>query len=230
MSSDHEDWCGSAGHSCMESGSESSNSQELDLEYEAEAYMEDDAELKYFDTANAFNIDSTGEVPATGQLCLIPMGAGASARIGRDVCIHSLHLKWNLNYSPGAVTTGVTSVGIYLLLDKQANGAAAGVTDVFTGNELTQDHLNLENSDRFCVLKRWHLVFKSRAGVSADFADDLKNIEYFMRLNIPLKYSGSTGAITELKTNNIFVMASAFASDDLVTVSGTTRLRYSDYQ
>jgi len=66
--------------------------------------------------------------------------------------------------------------------------------------------------------------------VSTDFADDLKNIEYFMRLNIPLKYSGSTGAITELKTNNIFIMASAFASDDLVSVSGTTRLRYSDYQ
>jgi len=224
----HDACYASAGPSSMESGSESSNSQEFDLEYEAEGCIDENDEYKYLDTANSFSVDTTGEVPATGQLCLIPQGNTASTRIGRSCVVRSIHIKWNLVYSPGASTSGVTSIGIYLILDKQCNGAAAAVTDVFTGDELTQEHQNLENVRRFVILKRWHLLFRARAGVAGDFSDDIKNIDWCSRLSVPLEFSGTTGAIGTIRSNNIFIMASAFASDDLVAVTGVTRIRYSD--
>jgi len=48
------------------------------------------AELKFFDTATSFSIDTSPEVPATGQLVLIPQGVTESTRVGRKCVIRSI--------------------------------------------------------------------------------------------------------------------------------------------
>ena len=188
------------------------------------------AELKFFDTALSFNIDSTGEVPATGQLCLIPQGVTESTRVGRKCVIKSIQGKMQLLYQPGATGLATTSGVIYVVLDKQTNGAAAAATDVFeSGANLHLQFHDLANSQRFVVLKKMKYTMVPQAGVTTAYNNSMRVIEFYKKCNIPLEFSSTTGAITELRSNNVFLLAGCDANtDDLTAVIGNVRLRFSD--
>lgn len=183
-------------------------------------------ELKFFDTANSFLFDSTAEVPATGQVALIPQGDTESTRDGRLAVIKSIQIRGNLLFEPGASAAGVCQAFLYVVLDTQANGAAAAVTDVFTGTNLSTALLNLNNSGRFRILKKFNYNFTSTAGVSTAYNPMVKQLEWYKRCNIKMDWSSTTGAITEIRSNNIFLIAGASQGDDLVTFTGNTRLRF----
>lgn len=187
-------------------------------------------ERKFFDTNLAFNIDTTGEIPATGQLNLIPQGVTATTRVGRQCQIKSIQVRATVQYVPGADTVGSAQVWIYLVQDRQANGAAAAVTDVLTSDDFNIAMINLANSERFRVIRRWAITLQAGAGVQGAFGRDHKTIDEYIRVNTPVEFSSTTGAITELKSNNYFLMAgtSAAATDDEVAVAGTCRLRFTD--
>lgn len=186
-------------------------------------------ELKYFDTTLSFSVDATGEVPATGQLCLIPQGTGESARVGRVVRVKSLQIRALCQYNPGAAALASTNMYLYVVLDTQCNGAAAAVTDVLTSNNFAVALNELDNSARFRVLRRIKVNFTAAAGVTTAFNSTVKTIDHYQKLNIPLDFSSTTGAITEIRSNNIFLMCgSDTTSDDLIAVNGTARLRYTD--
>lgn len=186
-------------------------------------------ELKFFDTALSFTIDATGEVPATGQLVLIPQNTTESGRIGRKCVIKSIQLRANVRFAPAAAATAATTVFIYLVQDTQANGAAAGATDVFESADFPVTLLNLNNSQRFRILKRFKFTLIPTAGATTAYNEVTEHLEYFGRCNIPLEFSAAAGAITELRSNNIFLMAgSDGGSDDTVTVAGNCRVRFSD--
>lgn len=186
-------------------------------------------EVKFLDTANSFTCDTTGEVPATGQLNLIPQGVTESTRVGRKATVKSIQIRGTMTYVPATDTFGTAAAFIYLVLDKQANGAAAAITDVLTTNVMTSAMINMANSERFVILKKWRIPFVSGAGVSAAYGRVIKNWEFYKKCNIPLEFSSTTGAITELKSNNIFFLAGADGNaDDEINVSATTRIRFSD--
>lgn len=188
-----------------------------------------DIEKKFFDTNISFNIDATGEVPATGQLNLIPQGATDSTRVGRKCTLRSIQARILMQYVPGADTIGCTTTYVYCVLDTQANGAAAAATDVLTGTNFALAMINLANSERFRILKKWIFKFQAAAGVQAAFGRDEQNIEWYKKLNLPLEFSSTTGAITEIKSNNIFLLAGSDTStDDEVVCSGTVRVRFTD--
>lgn len=185
-------------------------------------------ELKFFDTALSFNIDATGEVPATGQLCLIPQGVTESTRVGRKCTLKSIEMKFDTLLVPAAAANSATVSAIYVVLDKQTNGAAAAATDVFTGTVMPNALRNLANSQRFVILKKFVWAQNSAAGVTTAYNNTVRHFEFYKKLNIPLEFSSTTGAITELKSNNIFLLAGSNPLDDLVQVSGNVRLRFSD--
>lgn len=186
-------------------------------------------EIKNFDTALSFNVDATGEVPATGQLCLIPQGTTTSTRIGRKATLKSIHLRGSLFYAPGASTTGVGIAYIYVVLDKQANGAAAGVTEVLTSATMPGAMINLFNSDRFTILKRIVIPVQATAGVATAFGAQHTPIEWYHACSIPIEWNAAAGAITEITSNNVFLLAGSDGNtDDIMSVSGTCRVRFSD--
>lgn len=188
---------------------------------------ESDEELKFFDTAVDFNFDATGEVPATGQLALIPQGDTEATRDGRKAVVKSIGFKGDIIYTPGASTVGSVHVTLYIVQDMQCNGAAAAVTDVMTNATLFKNYLNLSNSGRFKILKKWNEVLTCPAGTSAAYNTQTRYIEWFQKCSIPLEFSGATGAITELKSNNIFLMAGTNGTEDDVAVfTGKCRLRF----
>lgn len=185
-------------------------------------------EFKFFDTNLAFTFDSTGEVPATGQLCLIPQGVTQSQRVGRRCKIHSIQLRLHYSYDAGT-TTYPPILYLYLVQDRQTNGAAAAVTDVLTSATMSIAMINMANSARFRIIKRIVIKMTPQAGIFSTPLDSTAFHDYYKKCSIPLDFSSTTGAITELKTNNLFLLAGGNATtDDLVALSGTCRLRFSD--
>jgi len=184
-------------------------------------------ELKFLDTALSFTADTTFEVPATGQLSLIPQGATESQRVGRKCVIKTIQVKLRAVMAAGAVA--FDDVDIWVMQDTQCNGAAAAVLDVFLQNTNCAIALrNLTNSERFRVLKHFRMRVQADAGVAAAFSGDQSFAECFIKCNIPMEFNGATGAITEIKSNNIFLIAGSVNTDDQITIQGNARVKYTD--
>lgn len=182
-------------------------------------------ERKFFDTALSFGVDLTGEVPATGQLNLIPQGVTESTRVGRKCTIKSIQIR-GICYSSATVPEDIAY--IYLVQDSQANGAAAAVTDVLTNSTMSTAMINLANSQRFRILKRFIIHPKASAGVAAAYETSVVKVDFYKKCNIPLEFSSTTGALTELKSNNLFLLAGSASVDDGLAFAGTCRLRFDD--
>lgn len=201
----------------------------------AKRRMPADGEVKFFDTSLSFTVDTTAEIPATGQLSLIPQGDTQSTRSGRKCLLTSIQIRGTISLIPAAAATSADVAYLYLIHDKQANGAAATVADsntgIFTGSNLAKAMLTLANSERFKILKKWVIPLSAQAGVTTAYNNIVKPIEFYKKLNIPLDFDAavSTGAITTLRSNNLFLVAgSAAFTDDLIYVEGVCRLRFND--
>lgn len=190
-------------------------------------------EKKFFDTDISFLVDNTGEVPATGQLTLIPQGTLQTERVGRQCQVKSIQTRLQLSYLPAADTSGAVTAYIYLVQDKQANGAAAAATDVLTATTFGTAMINMANSERFRIVRRWVIEMQAGAGVSGAFGQDIKTIDEYVKVNTSIEYDATavTGAITTIRSNNYFLMAGTSGSgdtDDKINVVGTVRLRFTD--
>lgn len=192
-------------------------------------YAGPNSELKFFDTTNSFLFDATGEVPATGQLNLIPQGVTESQRVGRKCVIKSIHMRGIAVNVPAAAANSATTCYMYVVLDTQCNGAAAAVTDVLSSNNLSIAFNNLANSQRFRILKKFAWKFQATAGATTAYNNSIIMYKWNKKCNIPLEFSSTTGAITEIRSNNIFLLAGTDGqTDDIVTLAGNTRVRFSD--
>lgn len=188
-------------------------------------------ENKFFDTDVGFTFDLTGEIPATGQLNLIDQGTGESQRIGRKTTIHSIQFRGIMEFSPGASTQANAVTYMYVVQDTQCNGAAATLGDVLTSVSMEKGMINLANSQRFRIIKRFVTEFNPSAAMGAgDINRVIHHIEWFKKCSIPVEFSANTGAIGEIRSNNLFLLAGSTGStsDDLIAFRGTCRLRFSD--
>lgn len=192
-------------------------------------------ELKFFDNAVTFNVDATNEIPATGQLCTIAQGDGQSNRDGRKIIVKSITCTGQVVFAPAATTVGSDIVWMWLVQDTQCNGAAATVADdnvgVFTaaGASASLAVRCLANADRFKILKKWVIPTSSQAGVSAAYSGNIVPICDYLKCHIPIEYdaSATTGALTTIRSNNLFLIAgSSNQDDDLSNVTMTVRLRF----
>lgn len=190
------------------------------------------SELKFFDTTLSNTNVTTSGVISNSSLCLIPQGTGESTRIGRKCVVKSLHLK-------GMVTLRQSSNGsqcadrfrMIVYQDKQANGLTAGVTDILETATL-DSFRNLSNVGRFNVLSDKVFAMNPSAAegnAAVNICERIYNLSLNKTCNIPLEFSGITGALTELRSNNIGVLV--IASETVINVSQvryTVRVRYSD--
>jgi len=187
-------------------------------------------EKKYIDTIFTGTFDTTGEVLDATGLNLIAQGDTATTRDGRECWIKSIHIRGEIYC---AAATGVSSsiIRLLLILDTQCNGAYPAVLDVLSSNG-TKSFNNLDNSKRFKTLKDWHFAvntptlttnFDANTRFSSSF---YKTIKYHKRCNIPIEFSSTTGAITEIKSNNLILIGISSVADDTVSYGITTRLRF----
>lgn len=192
-------------------------------------------EVKSFDNALSFLIDSTGEIPATGQLLTgIVQGQTVSTRIGNKIQLSSIQIEGTCKYSPGAGAQMGTMCVVKLVEDKQCNGAVATISgdkdSIFTSNVLPSALRDLDNQDRFKVLKTWKFPFNASAGVTTAYSDQVMDFSGYKKLkNQQVYFGASTGAITDLRAYNLFLVAGTDGGgDDAATCSATARINFYD--
>lgn len=183
-------------------------------------------ENKFHDILLDDTIPSTGEVAETTSLNLIAQGVTESTRVGRKCTITSINMKGNLVKGTGSASA---TYNIALVLDKQANGALPNYTDVFE-TDTPFSHLNLANSQRFVILKRWYGTMNNLT-VNGDtfnlWGEVRQPVSFNKKCNIPLEFSANTGAITEIRSNNLFVVWDSDVNNG-ITANLNFRLRFQD--
>ncbi len=169
-------------------------------------------------------------IQITPSINLIAQGVTESTRVGRKCTVKSINWHYNLML-PNVGNVGAADVvRVVLYVDKQCNGATATATGIFESDDY-QSFRNLANSGRFQVLMdRTHAIGRKSAagnGTANDAPSEEFQYSFYKRCNIPLEFDNTTGAITEIRSNNIGVA--------LISKSGVEsgffskfRLRFSD--
>jgi len=187
-------------------------------------------ERKFLDTTIAFNALTAGSIPNT-SLNVIPQDITESGRIGRKVVIRSV--QFNIRWNPNS-TVENDNVRFMLVQDKQCNGATAIVSGnggVLETASVTS-YRNLESIDRYNVLYDNVFFFAARAVLAGPtyYSNDIPMKSFYKRCYIPIEYDASvtTGALTSIRSNNLFLLCVATDNNNVIGVNGVCRIRYTD--
>lgn len=187
-------------------------------------------ELKFHDVdVDDAAISTGGDIIST--VAIIPQGVTESNRIGRKCTIKSINWRFDLNLAEqDAQGTPAVSdtVRMLMYLDRQCNGAAAAVTDILESADF-QSFNNLANKSRFRTLmdRTFNFNFQTLASDGAGVVSSNMVIEsgqFYKKCNIPLEYDNTTGALTEIRSNNIGILL--ISRNNVVVLNSKIRLRF----
>lgn len=191
-------------------------------------------ELKFHDVdVDDAVIASGGSIQNTGSVNLIAQGVTESQRVGRKCTIRSIQWRYKLSLpetdavaTPGAGDTVRTIV----YLDKQCNGAAATAALILQADNY-QSFMNVAEEGRFTILMdKVHSL--NYAGLASDGAGVVsqagvrRSFAWSKKCNIPLEFNDTTGALTEIRSNNIGILMVGFTG--VSALDSKIRLRFSD--
>ncbi len=190
-------------------------------------------ELKFFDVDLDDAVVATGGV-VTDSMNKIAQGVTESQRVGRKCSIKSIYWKYRVDMpevDEVASPNTTEQVRVILFLDKQCNGATATAAGILEEAGEVHSFRNLANQGRFTILHdklttmNWRTLASSSAG-NVSSAEVITEHVFYKKCNFPIEFDSTTGAITEIRSNNIGVL--------LVSKVGTggfmskMRLRFSD--
>lgn len=188
-------------------------------------------ELKFFDSSHV-----DGTVSVTGSIAnsinLVSQGIAENQRIGRKIVIRAINMRWfyNLQFQQDQPDIGGgDTLRIIVFMDKQANGATALVTDILETAQI-ESYRNLANKNRFEVLmdRKYTLnrMIAVTDGTNTSTTPLLqKHDQWSKKVNIPIEYDSTAGAITEIRSYNVGIL---YISQNGLVGVGTqqTRIRY----
>lgn len=191
-------------------------------------------EKKYFDTVYA-----AASIPAVGAFStswnLIPQGTTKNTRIGNKCTAVNINAHGQLTLLTQAAASVVgDKVRWIVLVDKQANGATVGaISDVIqTMPGATTDinsFRNMDNVDRFVILKdKTYILNQATQSASLGSNVTTRELKFNKKCQIPLEFSSTTGAITEVRSNNILCMLISLGNN-LTQFALTVRVKFSDF-
>lgn len=192
-------------------------------------------EIKFFDTGITFQPNATDAsmVYSANNLLGIAQGTTQSTRIGRKIVITEIDFKAVLD---GVAVNPYNYFMFSIVLDMQANGANPAFLDIYDagGAGILPTNLgssnvmrNMANTQRFKVLKQWRGVMNASASNGAVGLERVKSIKWFKKCRIPVEYSSTTGALTEIKSNNLVLVGCAWPQNECI-ITGRMRIKYSD--
>jgi len=189
-------------------------------------------ELKFYEqTFSDGAIAAIGDILSSGSLVNIEQGNKENDRIGRKCTIESMHFRFTIAVpflDAQATPPAGEAVRFIIYQDKQTNGATAAVTDILENGEF-HSFRNLANSQRF-IIHMDKVVTFNYTSLASDGAGVVsacginKNFQINKKCNIPLEFNGITGAITELRSNNIGILVLSRAGAP--SIGGTARFRF----
>lgn len=181
------------------------------------------------------NIDVvTGEteVTTTGAFYLLNgcvQGAAATNRIGRKINMKSLQVHGQLKTDS---TTTFDRMKVAIIYDRQANAANPTAALVFTA-DTPFSMQNLDNSDRFVILKRFDCdMVGTAAATTAPTDKSIYTIDFFIPLNeLVTKFDTSNaGDITDITSGSLFLYAVGMNPTGTAagSITFTSRVRFHD--
>ncbi len=184
-------------------------------------------ELKFFDTTiDDVTISATGDIQSSVNL--IAQGVSEDERIGRKCTVHRIQWRGTLILKKGtSEDSSEEAVRVIMYLDKQANGAVATNTQILHTASY-QAFYNLENKGRFRILldRTWALNATAGGGngTTSDTFSKVVTFSMNRKVNIPIEFSLNTGAIGEIRSNNIGILL--ISRNALSSIISTVRVRF----
>ncbi len=189
-------------------------------------------ELKFHDVdLDDAVVATAGTITAT--INIIPQGVTEVTRVGRKCTLRSIFWRYQISLpgqESGAGALPGDSIRMILFLDKQANGATAAVLDILE-TATFQSFRNLANQGRFNIL--CDKIYNPRyAGMASEGAGVVtqglttQNYTWYKKVDIPVEFSGTTGVIGEIRSNNLGVLL--ISPQGSVGFFSAFRLRFSD--
>lgn len=188
-------------------------------------------ELKFFDLGIAPTVLNLSGNIFSNSINEIVQGTTETERIGRKCTIRNIAMRISLEL-PAQANTALPvndTVRVVLYLDKQCNGAAATVLNIVETSDF-QSYRNLSNTGRFRILSDREYTLNPIAAHGADATAEWGpvriNDSVFLKTNIPLEFSGTTGLIGTIRSNNIGIMTLSKLGT-ITTLEVQTRIRFS---
>lgn len=189
-----------------------------------------DVEMKYRDnTFGPTTILTTGTV-AMATICNVAQGDAENQRIGRKITIKKINIRGTLPYVEGATNTASEWTRIMVVLDKQCNGTTV-TPDLYLQTQDVYSYRNLVNSSRFQTLWERKFTFNKTPywnGTAALAPEAVMTWNVNLKGNWTIEYdaTATTGAVTTIRSNNIFILA--INETGATQIKGTVRIRYTD--
>lgn len=187
------------------------------------------AELKFHDVSAGSTAATLTGVFAGRSLNLIPQGTSESERIGRKCLIKKINMRGSILLANATANNACQNrIRIIVYQDKQANGADITATTDLLETAAIDSYRNLANSMRFKVLYDKTMACNCTCADGTETFEYIKNWSFNRRVNIPLEFSSTTGAISELRSNNIGVLFIQESTAPNAILKYQARLRFSD--
>lgn len=172
-------------------------------------------------------------------------GTDVYNRIGRRLKIKSINIRGYVVFNGSYAGPAPDYMRAAIIYDREPGGALPTWSDIFqdTTNAgaaagLSTSPLNLNNTDRFAVLKDWHwsvvggLLNQATAPPGQTFPTATEmNIRWFKKLNLDVRYnSGNAGTIADLTTGAMYMVTQGLnsAANHQWDLNFTSRIRFED--
>jgi len=176
-------------------------------------------------------LDTAGTVVL---LDVVPQGTSDSDRIGLKWRDKAVHIRGQLVMS-GSVAAPQTQVGtLYVVWDKQPNGALATVAQILDpGTSIFDGFYNLENQDRFKILHKKNFKMTKNTTTVGYNDSSLYMIDEYVKLPascVACGTSGGTGIIGDRKSGALLMLATGDASSGALSnaLNYSTRVYFED--
>lgn len=174
-----------------------------------------------------YNMSSAFGGPSA-SLFQIVQGTTKNNRIGNKVFVTHIRAKMNLILSS---STYADQIRWILYKDNQANGAAATVAQILelASTAGIESFQSMDYVDRIKIIKDKWVKLIPTIGVSGTSSTPIIIPQKFNhKANCEVRYSSTTGAITEIQSDNYGILAIAYGGA-ATTMSGTFRVYFRDH-
>lgn len=176
-------------------------------------------------TTAGLNVSFNGVVDGVSVL-LIPQGTTDNTRIGNKIVLQNIRLRGTLRIPANDVSGD--RVRMILYRDMQTNGAAAAVTDLLATAAI-DSYYNMDNIGRFKIIKDKFIDLNPGSGTDLAGSGNLLYLKGFKmnhKAMCHINYSSTTGAITELRTDNYALLV--ISEIGLATIQGALRVTFKE--
>lgn len=173
-------------------------------------------EFKFKDVAvTNLSIPSTGQVTDLNGLT---KGDNVNQRSGRMVRWKSVQIQGQITRNPSSTTQDRGR--ICLVIDKHADGAGSGYTDIYDSLDVNSFR-NLDNRKRYVILKSWNFV------LDADKPE--RYFKVYKPIDMKTVYNSlNNGNIADIEANSLSLFYISDRATNQPTVDMKVRLRYID--